>query len=108
MLTVRHLALFVAVIAGFAAAMAAQTTGQPEEFNAVAIMSNNLGSGSDRVIMRVQRWSTESERARLSEALKKGILAVASQSGEKKLAGFLHTLGFEKVRFVKATMNDAR
>jgi hypothetical protein len=46
--------------------------GQPEEFNAVAIMNNNLGSGSDRVIMRVERWSTEAERARLTEALKKG------------------------------------
>lgn len=34
------------------------------------------------------------------EAVSKGILTVATQSGEKKLAGFLNTLGFEKVRFV--------
>ena len=35
-----------------------------------------------------------------SEALKKGVLAIAAESGEKKLAGFLHTVGVEKVRFV--------
>ena len=34
------------------------------------------------------------------EAVQKGILQMASQTGEKKLAGFLNTLGFEKVRFV--------
>lgn len=34
------------------------------------------------------------------EAVTKGILKLAAQTGEKKLAGFLHTLGFEKVRFV--------
>ncbi len=34
------------------------------------------------------------------EAVSKGILTMASQSGEKKLAGFLNTLGFQKVRFV--------
>lgn len=34
-----------------------------------------------------------------NQALKQGILTVASESGEKKLAGFLNTLGFEKVRF---------
>lgn len=34
------------------------------------------------------------------EAIRKGILPLASQNAEKKLADFLHTLGFEKVRFV--------
>jgi hypothetical protein len=34
------------------------------------------------------------------EAISKGILNIAAQSGEKKLAGFLNTLGFQKVRFV--------
>jgi hypothetical protein len=36
------------------------------------------------------------------EALKKGVLKVAAESGEKKLAGFLNTLGLEKVRFVSS------
>lgn len=35
------------------------------------------------------------------EAVTKGILDVAAQTGEKKLAGFLHTLGIDKVRFVR-------
>lgn len=36
------------------------------------------------------------------EAIRKGILLTASQSGEKKMADFLHTLGFSKVRFVNS------
>jgi hypothetical protein len=35
-----------------------------------------------------------------AEALRKGILPLAQANGEKKLAEFLHTLGFDKVRFV--------
>ena len=34
------------------------------------------------------------------EALKKGVLTMASTNGEKKLAELLHTLGFNKVRFI--------
>ena len=37
-----------------------------------------------------------------AEALKKGILPLASENGEKKLAELLRTLGFERVRFVNA------
>jgi hypothetical protein len=35
-----------------------------------------------------------------TEALKQGILTLAAESGEKKLAGFLNTVGVTKVRFV--------
>lgn len=48
---------------------------------------------------RARQHAEENIRA---EALKKGVLTVANQSGEKKMAEFLHTLGFEKVRFVSA------
>jgi hypothetical protein len=37
-----------------------------------------------------------------AEALRKGILKMASDNGETKLGGFLHTIGFQKVRFVTA------
>lgn len=37
-----------------------------------------------------------------NEALKNGVLKVASDSGERKLSGFLNTLGFTKVRFVNS------
>jgi len=37
-----------------------------------------------------------------NEAFRKGILNMASANAEMKLAEFLHTLGFQKVKFVKA------
>ena len=36
-----------------------------------------------------------------TEALKKGVLKLAADNGEKKMADFLRVLGFEKVRFVR-------
>jgi hypothetical protein len=39
-----------------------------------------------------------------AEAIKKGIVTMAQQNGEKKMAEFLHTLGFEKVRFVSSRL----
>jgi hypothetical protein len=47
---------------------------------------------------RARQYAEENIR---TEAVKKGILPMAAQTGEKKLAGFLHTLGFDKVRFVR-------
>ena len=35
-----------------------------------------------------------------NEAVRKGVLSLASQNAETKLADFLHTLGFQQVRFV--------
>ena len=46
---------------------------------------------------RARQHAEENIRA---EAIKKGVLPMASQNAEKKLAEFLHTLGFQKVRFV--------
>jgi hypothetical protein len=42
------------------------------------------------------------EGAIRSKAMRDGILPMASQNGEKKLAAFLHTLGFRRVKFVRA------
>lgn len=39
-----------------------------------------------------------------AEAVKKGVITLAQQNGEKKMAEFLHTLGFEKVRFVSSRL----
>lgn len=39
-----------------------------------------------------------------AEAVKNGVLKMAAQNGEKKLAGFLHTLGFEKVAFESSAL----
>jgi Protein of unknown function (DUF4230) len=46
------------------------------------------------------RMRQHAEIAIRQEAMKKGILPLASQNAETKLAGFLHALGFAKVRFV--------
>jgi hypothetical protein len=45
MLSVKHLGISLAVVAAAVGAVVAQTIGQPEEFTAVAIQNNNLGSG---------------------------------------------------------------
>lgn len=48
---------------------------------------------------RARQHAEENIRA---ESLKKGILQMASQNAEKKMAEFLRTLGFTRVRFVSA------
>jgi len=45
---------------------------------------------------RIRQAAEQSIR---NEAVRKGILLMASQNAEKKLADFLHALGFQKVRF---------
>jgi hypothetical protein len=47
------------------------------------------------------------EGAIRGDAMRKGILDLAAQNGETKLAAFLHTLGFRRVKFVRgATPRD--
>jgi hypothetical protein len=52
--------------------LTAQTRGEREEFSAIAMMNNNLGAGTERVLMRVNRWSTEAERGQVTRAMLKG------------------------------------
>jgi hypothetical protein len=40
-----------------------------------------------------------------NEAVHKGILPLAQQNAEARIAGLLHTLGATKVRFVDASSN---
>jgi hypothetical protein len=47
----------------------AQTSGQPEQFTAIAIVNNELRSGAGTVQMQVTRWSTDMERNELVNAL---------------------------------------
>lgn len=42
------------------------------------------------------------------EALAKGILPMARANAEKKLSDFLHTLGFQKVRFEPGVLSEAK
>jgi hypothetical protein len=76
----------------------AQSNAQPEEFTATAIVNNNLASGAGRVIVRVERWSSEAERARLSAALAKGPDSLLEVLRDMKSVGTIRTpdsLGYD-------------
>jgi hypothetical protein len=64
------------------------------------VLTRDTGMLRRRDIDLETRARQHAEENIRSEAVNKGILAMAAQTGEKKLAGFLNTLGFEKVRFV--------
>ena len=75
-----------------------QSNAQPEEFTATAIVNNNLGAGAGRVIVRVERWSSEAERGRLTEALKKGPDSLLEALRDMKSVGSIRTpdsLGYD-------------
>jgi hypothetical protein len=77
----------------------AQTMGEKEEFDATAIVNNNLGSGAGRVIIRVERWSTEKERALLTQTLmQKGPTELLDVLQHQKSVGTIRTpdsLGYD-------------
>ena len=66
------------------------------------VLSRNTGLLRRADIDLESRVRQTAEQGIRNEALKKGILTMASQNAETKLAGFLHTLGFQKVKFVAA------
>jgi len=63
-------AALMAVLAAGAAIGAAQTSGTPERFTALAVNMSNVGrTGAGTVEIVVNRWSTDAERDRLVSAL---------------------------------------
>jgi len=70
----------------------AQTSGEPEEFTAVAIVNNNLASGAGTVLIRVTRWSTETETQQLLSTLKtKGPDKLLDELSGMKSVGTIRT-----------------
>jgi hypothetical protein len=74
----------------------AHAQGQPQdlplEFNATAIANDNLRSGAGRVIIRIERWSTDAERERLvSTLLKAGPEAALEELRDTRRVGFIRT-----------------
>jgi hypothetical protein len=64
----------IAAVLGIAALLAvpwaaAQTTGEKEEFTAIAIANNDQVTGAGTVQIRIERWSTEAEQKRLVDTL---------------------------------------
>jgi hypothetical protein len=83
-------ALLLAAVA--AAWSTAQTHGTPEEFSAVAIASDEFGAGADRVIIRINRWSTDAERERLVTTLQKhGSGALLDELEDMRSVGTIRT-----------------
>ena len=65
-----HLTLYFLLAMTAPGMLHSQTLGQPERFNAVAIVNNTQGSGAGTVQIDVTRWSTATERTRLIEVLR--------------------------------------
>jgi hypothetical protein len=84
----------------------AQTLGTREDFSAVAIVNNNLGSGAGTVLLSVTRWSTDAERDRLVDTLlKKGPDALLEVLRDNRSTGTIRTpdsLGYD-LRFAHQT-----
>ena len=78
---------------------AGQTSGEPEEFTAVAVVNNNLGTGAGTVIMQVNLWSTDAERAKLVNVLmQKGPKALLEELRDARPTGRIRTpdsLGYD-------------
>ena len=69
-----------------------QESGGKESFTAVAITNNNLGSGTDTVLIDVTRWSPDAERSRLVGLLKeKGQEALLRELQDNPSAGSIRT-----------------
>jgi hypothetical protein len=71
---------------------AAQTPAQKEEFSATAIMNDEVGTGVGRVVIQVNRWSTDAERARLVDTLvKRGSKALLETLQDNRPVGTIRT-----------------
>jgi hypothetical protein len=80
------------VLALVSTGIAAQTHGTPEEFTAVAIANNNLATGAGTVLMSIDRWSTDAERARLVNTLReKGPRALLDELQDTRPVGRIRT-----------------
>ena len=71
--------------------------------NATRVLARDTGlmrRADPSLETRARQYAESMIRA---EALRKGILTLADENAAKKLAAFLHTLGFERVRIVKGS-----
>ena len=87
----------------------AQTQGQPEEFTAVAIVNNNLGSGAGTVLIDINRWSAERERTTLvNTLLQQGPEKLLDVLQDMRSVGTIRTpdsLGYD-LRYAHQTPNE--
>jgi len=72
------------------------------------VLTRNTGMLRRADVDLESRARQYAEQGVREEAIRKGILEMASQNGEKKLADFLHTVGVQKVRFIEIAPQAAR
>ena len=65
------------------------------------VLTRNTGLLRRADVNLESRARQHAEEGIKDEAIKKGILDMAAQNAEKKLADFLHTVGVQKVRFIE-------
>jgi hypothetical protein len=98
-----------AVVALCGSGPAAQTNLPAEEFTAVAIVNNNLGSGAGTVLISVDRWSTDADRTRLVDTLlQKGPEKLLDQLQDMRPVGRIRTpdsLGYD-LRYAHQTRGE--
>jgi hypothetical protein len=88
---------------------AAQTNLPAEEFTAVAIANNNLGSGAGTLLLTVDRWSTDADRNRLvNTLLQKGSDELLDELQDMRPVGRIRTpdsLGWD-LRYAHQTRGE--
>jgi hypothetical protein len=90
--TYKRLGAALAVFAALGIGVAAQTHGEPEDFTAFAVASDNLGSGAGTVTISVDRWATDAERDKLIATLReKGPRAMMNALQDMRRAGYIRT-----------------
>jgi hypothetical protein len=79
--------------------VSAQTQGVREDFTAVAIVNNNIGSGAGTVQIQVTRWSSDAERNTLVTTLReKGPMQLLDALQDMRPVGIIKTpdsLGYD-------------
>lgn len=85
-------AAIIATVLAAAVAAGAQTHGEPERFTAIAIANDEFGSGAGRVLIDVNRWSTDAERERLVTTLREeGSRALLDELRDMRRVGSIRT-----------------
>ena len=87
----------------------AQTQGVREDFTAIAVVNNNLGSGAGTVQIQITRWSTEAERNALVTTLREqGPMKLLDALRDMRPVGIIKTpdsLGYD-LRYAHQTKAD--
>jgi hypothetical protein len=87
----------------------AQTSGEREEFTAIAIANDDLGSGATNLVIQINRWSTDAERGKFLDVLRKdGPKEALGEMNRARSVGTIRTpgsLGYD-LRYAQQTKGE--